>query len=63
LDWKKRGIWEKMFGYIKIQLILGLINSSAGYKKNSQEEQCLGRSRGGYGTKVHVLTDGEGNPL
>jgi transposase len=72
LDWEKRDIWRKMFEYMRIQsskcCMLDSTNiranqCAAGYKKNSQEEQCLGRSRGGFGTKVHVLTDGEGNPM
>ena len=32
-------------------------------KKNSAQEQALGRSRGGFSTKVHALTDALGNPL
>jgi transposase len=35
-----------------------------GQKKNgSADDQALGRSRGGFSTKVHVLVDGLGNPL
>jgi transposase len=36
---------------------------SAGYGKNSQEEQALGRSKGGFTTKIHAMVDGLGNPL
>ncbi len=25
--------------------------------------EALGRSRGGFGTKIHILCDGQGNPL
>ena len=33
-------------------------------KKNGPaDEQALGRSRGGFSTKIHVLVDGLGNPL
>ena len=33
-------------------------------KKNGGEaEQALGRSRGGFSTKIHVTVDGLGNPL
>lgn len=32
-------------------------------KKGGQAEQALGRSRGGFSTKVHVGVDGLGNPL
>ena len=32
-------------------------------KKGGQAEQALGRSRGGFSTKIHVGVDGLGNPL
>jgi transposase len=32
-------------------------------KNGRQAEQALGRSRGGFSTKIHVLVDGLGNPL
>ncbi len=38
----------------------------AGEKKddpNEPEDHALGRSRGGWGSKIHILCDGDGNPL
>jgi len=32
-------------------------------KNGGQAEQALGRSRGGFSTKIHVIVDGLGNPL
>jgi len=32
-------------------------------KRGSQSEQALGRSRGGFSTKIHVTVDGLGYPL
>ncbi len=32
-------------------------------KNGTQHEQALGRSRGGFSTKLHILVDGLGNPL
>ena len=32
-------------------------------KNGGQAEQALGRSRGGFSTKIHVSVDGLGNPL
>lgn len=32
-------------------------------KKGGQEKQALGRSRGGFSTKVHIAVDSLGNPL
>lgn len=36
---------------------------SAGYGKESQPQQALGRSKGGFSTKIHALVDALGNPL
>ena len=36
---------------------------SAGYKKNSQKEEALGRSVGGFSCKINALVDALGNPL
>lgn len=37
---------------------------SRGIKKNGgQDEQALGRSRGGFSTKIHLIVDALGNPL
>lgn len=45
----------RLFVLIPVRLVL---------KKNgTAEEQGLGRSRGGFTTKVHVVVDGLGNPL
>lgn len=35
---------------------------AAGGRKNHQEPAQLGRSRGGFGTKVHAVVDGKGQP-
>ena len=32
-------------------------------KNGGQEAQALGRSRGGFSTKIHVVVDGLGNPI
>lgn len=32
-------------------------------KNGGQAEQALGRSRGGFSTKIHAIVDGLGNPL
>ncbi len=36
---------------------------SAGYGTNTQKQEALGRSKGGFSTKVHALVDALGNPL
>ena len=36
---------------------------AAGAVESSAEAEALGRSRGGFGTKIHAITDALGNPL
>ena len=36
---------------------------AAGAAEGSAQAEALGRSRGGFGTKIHAVTDGPGNPL
>jgi transposase len=36
---------------------------AAGAAESSAGAEALGRSRGGFGTKIHAITDGLGNPL
>ena len=44
-----------------------LPGAAAGGEKNQDpeepEDHALGRSRGGFGTKIHILCDEDGNPL
>lgn len=44
--------------------MFALIHARQAHKKTGgQAEQALGRSRGGFSTKIHVSVDGLGNPL
>lgn len=71
--WQKRDIWKKMFKYFKQEpdMEWTMIDSTvvrahacaAGYGKDSQAQEALGRSKGGFTTKVHALVDALGNPL
>lgn len=71
--WSDNNIWFKLFEYIKQDPDMEYIivdstvvrahACAAGYKKDSQNEQALGRSRGGFSTKIHILSDALGNPL
>ena len=36
---------------------------AAGYKKNAQDKQALGRSKGGFTTKIHAVVDALGQAL
>jgi transposase len=72
-SWVKRNIWQQIFDGAKdiVDLEFILIDSTivrahacaAGYGKDSQEQEALGRSRGGFSTKLHAITDALGNPL
>ena len=71
--WSERGVWEALHkGCIQhpdLQEIL--IDSTiarahacaAGAAGSDAETEALGRSKGGFTTKIHAITDGLGNPL
>ena len=72
-QWSDKNIWKKLFEIVRIDPDLEylMIDSSvvrahacaAGYGKNSQEKEALGRSKGGFTTKIHTAVDALGNPL
>ena len=69
--WCQNRVWERMLDHFADDPDMenGMIDSTiirahpcaAGAKKHG--EQALGRSRGGFTTKIHVIVDGLGNPL
>jgi transposase len=70
--WVDLGIWEQLMQYVidkdleSVMIDATIVRAhacSAGYSKDLQEEQALGRSKGGFTTKVHALVDALGNPL
>jgi transposase len=72
-EWSKKEIWHKLhqhciedpdLEYIMIDsTIVRAHASAAGYKKGQQKEEGLGRSVGGFSTKIHAKVDALGNPL
>jgi transposase len=72
-NWADKGIWADLFEQVKVDpdmeatmidaTIVRAHACSAGYKKDSQDQEALGRSKGGFTTKVHALVDALGNPL
>ena len=70
-DWSKKNIWGKLMEfcvqdpdleYLSIDAtIIRAHACSAGY--GEQIEQGLGRSKGGFSTKIHAKVDALGNPL
>ena len=72
--WCERGVWERMHQYfvddpdmehliIDSTVVRAHPSAAGASKKGGQASQALGRSRGGFSTKVHVGVDGLGNPL
>ncbi len=69
--WVKRGIWEKLMvfcikdpdlEYVMIDTtIIRAHACSAGY--GTKKDQGLGRSHGGFTSKIHAKVDALGNPL
>ena len=74
-NWSKKGVWERLHQFCVRdpdleQLIIGSTNTRAHpcaagalKKYGGAEAQALGRSRGGFGTKIHIAVDALGNPL
>jgi transposase len=70
--WARKGIWRKVFAVLQDPDLEWLILDStiirahphaAGARKKAdgtggQDEQALGRSRGGFGTKIHAAVSG-----
>lgn len=70
--WTERGIWEDMmldFSDVDLQdtmldsTIVRAHACAAGYEKDGNDAQALGRSKGGFTTKVHALIDALGLPI
>jgi transposase len=73
--WCDHGVWDRMLAYFADDADMehGLLDSTivrahpcaagAEKKHGTADEQALGRSRGGFSTKVHVIVDALGNPL
>src|SRR3990170_5462122 len=71
--WAKKDIWNKLHQFCieepDIEWIL--IDSTivrahpcaAGYKQGTQNKEALGRSKGGFTSKIHAKVDALGNPL
>lgn len=70
--WAENGIWERLMEHVatpdtqEVMIDTTIVRShacSSGYGKNSQDSQALGRSKGGFTTKIHAVVDALGNPL
>lgn len=68
--WAMYGIWEKIFRFTQVDPDLEwimidstIVRAHASCAGFLQEREALGRSRGGFSTKIHAVTDSLGNPL
>lgn len=71
--WVDKGIWEGLMDYVAVDAdmestiidaaIVRAHACSSGYLKGNQEQAALGRSKGGFSTKIHAKVDALGNPL
>jgi transposase len=71
--WSSRNIWKNLFENFKkdpdmewVMIDSTVIRAHAcasGYGKDTQEKEALGRSKGGFTTKIHAMVDALGNPL
>lgn len=70
-QWCKKGTWQRIFEAVQDpDLEWLLLDSSvvrahihAGGMNTPEDDQALGYSRGGFGTKIHVAVDALGNPV
>jgi len=71
--WCKHGVWEEVFtGNIHLPDLQSVFIDStvsrahpcaAGAAGSNADDEALGRSKGGFSTKIHAITDAMGNPL
>lgn len=70
-EWSKKGIWGKLIQfcaddqdleYLSIDTTVVRAHACAA-GRGKQDEQALGRSKGGFSTKIHAKVDALGNPL
>jgi len=70
-EWSKKKIWDKLLNfcaqdpdleYVMVDATIVRAHAcAAGY--GNQEEEGLGRSKGGFSSKIHAKVDALGNPL
>jgi len=72
-EWSKKDIWGALHIFCiedpdleSVMIDATIVRAhgcASGYKKGQQELQGLGRSKGGFTSKIHVKVDALGNPL
>jgi len=72
-EWSRKGVWNSLLSHVSADAdgewvmldstIVRAHSCASGYEKDQQEREALGRSKGGFTSKIHVLVDALGNPL
>jgi transposase len=70
-EWCKKGVWQRVLAAVQDPDLEWLMLDStvirahhhAAGMNGGADNQALGRSRGGFGTKIHLAVDALGNPL
>jgi transposase len=72
-DWSKKNVWQDLINYCiedpdleYVMMDATIVRAHAcasGYKKGQAAQAALGRSKGGFTTKIHALVDALGNVL
>jgi transposase len=72
-SWSKRNIWQELFEFAQKDpdMEVAIIDATvvrahacaAGYGYKTQNKEALGRSKGGFSTKIHARVDALGNPI
>lgn len=70
--WSEREIWMALMKSVSeideqaVMIDATIVRAhscAAGYEKGGNESQALGRSKGGFTTKIHAIVDALGNPI
>lgn len=69
--WREAGVWDRLMdaisaaqdGEIQISTALPSGRTSRLRRQKGGPDHCLGRSRGGLTTKIHVVVDAQGLPI
>jgi transposase len=69
--WAKTGVWKRVFDVLQDPDLKWMIRDStvvrahqhAAGRKGGQSDEALGRSRGGFSTKIPILVDALGDPV
>jgi transposase len=71
--WAERGVWTGMLAHVSkdydgesVMIDATIVRAhpcAAGYQKGQHEREALGRSKGGFTTKIHAVVDALGQAL